>query len=466
MSFKKVLAMLFGLATLSTVPAGVSCSDVQAYPGMQFRVEQSFVDLVTEEFFYELPWIVNDVLAPLVPKEIHLFLGFFQIRNIKVSNFAIDTQRAKFSIDEQQRGIAMKWAQVSNWNIHFECWYILFWPLEYRFIVDIFVKEGNLDNGLSIQADTHTGVPEVNFFNTNFDLGQSYVQFSGDFVIAIIGWFANLLKEPIQLLINELLQPLANFVLNDIIIHEYLNDGIFNIAIESNGKPFDTLVVDATMPQQPVFTKDKMDLFADGAIFFKNHGKHFAPPTTPMRFQLDEQNFQLVFSDFTVNSLVESIMTTQFVQIPVNHHLIQEVTGFELTTTLLFAIVPELFYNYGGRNVSLLITPQSGTSVDFSAAKRNVDVHVETLVDWIVMQDATDAKPAEAFQSRLSLDVDLFLDVNATKFTNISISTLSLTGFIVTKDNLGGSVLADEANIMSRLQTYLYLIEVGINSFL
>jgi hypothetical protein len=268
-----MLAVLFGLATLSAVPVG--SSDIQAYPGMQFRVEQSFVDLVTEQFFYELPSIVNDVVAPLIPKEIRLFLGFFQIRNIKVSNFAIDTQRAKFAIDEHQRGIAMKWATVTNWNIHFECWYVLFWPIEYRFIVDIIVKEGNLDNGLSIQADSHTGAPEVNFFNTNFDLGQTSVHFSGDFVIAIIGWLSNLLKEPIQLLVNEFIQPLANFVINDIIIPDFLNEGMFDIAVESNGKLFDTLVLDATLPQEPVFTADKMDVFADGAVYFKNHGKHF-----------------------------------------------------------------------------------------------------------------------------------------------------------------------------------------------
>ena len=76
MSFKqRVSAVLLGLAALSAVPVG--SSDIQAYPGMQFRVEQSFVDLVTDQFFYELPSIINDVLAPLVPPEIHLFLGFF-----------------------------------------------------------------------------------------------------------------------------------------------------------------------------------------------------------------------------------------------------------------------------------------------------------------------------------------------------------------------------------------------------
>jgi len=43
-------------------------SDLQGYPGVQFRVQQSFLDLVSEEFFYQLPYIVNDVIAPLVPK--------------------------------------------------------------------------------------------------------------------------------------------------------------------------------------------------------------------------------------------------------------------------------------------------------------------------------------------------------------------------------------------------------------
>jgi hypothetical protein len=53
------------------------CSDVQAYAGTQIRVQQTFLDLVKDEFFYELPYIFNDVIAPLVPKEIDLFLGFF-----------------------------------------------------------------------------------------------------------------------------------------------------------------------------------------------------------------------------------------------------------------------------------------------------------------------------------------------------------------------------------------------------
>jgi len=96
MSIKKI----FGLLAILGSAATISASDVQAYPGVQFRVQQSFVDLIAEEFFFQLPYIVNTYINPLLPTEIDLFLGFFKIQDIKLSNFVINTERAKFTIDE------------------------------------------------------------------------------------------------------------------------------------------------------------------------------------------------------------------------------------------------------------------------------------------------------------------------------------------------------------------------------
>ena len=234
----------------------------------------------------------------------------------------------------------------------------------------------------------------------------------------------------------------------------------------SNNKLFDTLVLDATLPQPPVFSADKMDVFADGALYFKNHGKRFAAPTTPMRFQLDEQNFQIVLSSFTINSLVEAILQTEFLHVPVNHHLIAEFFGFELTTTLLFAVIPELFYNYGHKNVSLLVQPISGTTINFSNGKKTAVVHVDALADWFVEQNNNDTKSLNVFTSLLDLDLELSIAVNETKFTNISITSLTMNGFNVTKDNLGGSVKSDEVGILYRLQGLLPVIEVAINHLL
>jgi len=96
----------------------------------------------------------------------------------------------------------MNWGKINSWNIHFTVLYILFWPIEYSFNVDINFKDATLDNGLSLKADPHSGTPVVNFFNTYFKLANSYVQFSGDFVIYIIGWITNFLTVPVQVLVN------------------------------------------------------------------------------------------------------------------------------------------------------------------------------------------------------------------------------------------------------------------------
>jgi len=109
-----------------------------------------------------------------------------------------------------------------------------------------------------------------------------------------------------------------------------------------------------------------MDVFSDGAIYLESKGKKFQPPTTPMRFQLNEDNLQLVLSSFSVNQVVQTVLDTNLLVIPIYHYILRELVGVELTTTLLLPIVPELWYNYGHRNVSLIIKPVTGTQVDFS----------------------------------------------------------------------------------------------------
>lgn len=149
-----------------------------------------------------MPYIFNDIIAPRVPKQINLFLGFVQIRNINISPLKINTTRAKFTIDEGKRGIMMNWAELIDFNIHFEPLAIMIWPIQYGFRVDIDLKNVILDNGLSLDANTRTGSPIVNFFNTQLLLGSSSINFSGDLAIFIIGWLSNILVTPVQILIN------------------------------------------------------------------------------------------------------------------------------------------------------------------------------------------------------------------------------------------------------------------------
>lgn len=159
----------------------------------------------------------------------------------------------------------------------------MIWPIEYSFNVDLNFKEATLDNGLSLKADPHTGRPIVNFFDTYFNLAQSYVSLSGDFVIEIIGWFTNFLKVPVQILVNEFFQPFVNFIINDIIIPLFLENGLLKVNTNINGK-LDTLITDITLPQAPLFYNKTMDVYTDGAIYFASKGRKFSAPTNPMKF--------------------------------------------------------------------------------------------------------------------------------------------------------------------------------------
>ena len=275
------------------------------------------------------------------------------------------------------------------------------------------------------------------------------------------------MKTPIQVLVNEFFQPAVNFAINDIIIPDFLNNGLLEVGVyDSNNKLYDTVVVDATLPQNPNFFNHTMDVFADGALYFKSKGKRLPRPTTPMRFQLDEQNLQFVLSSYSLNQLLETILSTETIVIPINHHTVEELSGFELTTTLLLPIIPELFYNYGSRNLSLALKPLSGTTVSWASSAKETLTHIEILSTWYVHDDATDTKTELVFESILSLDVSLYLDINDTKHVNLKFDKMALSGFNVTLDNLGGSIKSDEANILFRLGGVVSVVEAAINTII
>jgi hypothetical protein len=108
---KKYLLAVLGAAALTLYPLSAKHShephnhhvksDYQAYPGVQLRVQQPFVDLATEELFYVLPHIVNDVLLPLIPTQFKLFFGIVNIHNIYARDFAIDASRGYFALPVQ-----------------------------------------------------------------------------------------------------------------------------------------------------------------------------------------------------------------------------------------------------------------------------------------------------------------------------------------------------------------------------
>jgi len=168
-----------------------------------------------------------------------------------------------------------------------------------------------------------------------------------------------------------------------------------------------------------------MDVFTDGAVFFQSLGRRFVPPASPMRFQLNEDNLQVVLSSFSINQIVETVIATELLAIPIPHHL---TSAIDLSTTLLFAVIPELYYHYGYRNVSMIIKPQFGTAIDWSQKTEKTAVSAKTIVQWVIHDDPnsanrTKATPATeiAFESELDLNLNLDISVNKTKHVALQI---------------------------------------------
>ena len=137
------------------------------------------------------------------------------------------------------------------------------------------------------------------------------------------------------------------------------------------------------------------------------------------------------------------MISTEVLSIPVNHHSVAELFGVELTTTLLFPVIPELFYTYGHRNVSLLIKPLSGTTLDWKNSAEETTVQAKALASWIIHDDPFSLNSTQhtqeygssteiAFNSIMDLNLALGLNINATKHVNFNINSLSLSGFNVT----------------------------------
>lgn len=68
-----------------------------------------------------------------------------------------------------------------------------------------------------------------------------------------------------------------------------------------------------------------------------------------------------------------------------------------------------------------------------------------------------------AFNSIMNLDLALAFSINATKHLNLNIESLSLTGFNVTQDFIGGSVKSDEQGIFYRLSSSMIFIQAALN---
>jgi len=78
----------------------------------------------------------------------------------------------------------------------------------------------------------------------------------------------------------------------------------------------------------------------------------------------------------------------------------------------LFPIIPSLWYNYGTKNVTLVVKPLVGTEIDFLSNHRQTNTSVKVLTSWYVSQDSEDKNMTHSFDAILDLYAYVDLEVN------------------------------------------------------
>ena len=80
------------------------------------------------------------------------------------------------------------------------------------------------------------------------------------------------------------------------------------------------------------------------------------PPSGAMAFIDDiPLDFQFLLSSFSVNSLIQTVIDTDYLQIPVEHDILFDYLGVDITTSFFKVIIPELENTFGNKNLSITI---------------------------------------------------------------------------------------------------------------
>jgi hypothetical protein len=73
--------------------------------------------------------------------------------------------------------------------------------------------------------------------------------------------------------------------------------------------------------------------------------------------------------------VIQTVLNTGAIKIPIKHNILEEAIGRNITTTLLTAIIPELLRTYGNKPVDMLIAPLAGTQIKWSAINQEHELH-------------------------------------------------------------------------------------------
>ena len=133
-----------------------------------------------------------------------------------------------------------------------------------------------------------------------------------------------------------------------------------------------------------------------------------------------------------------------------------------MTTLIMMAIVPELFYTYGDKYLNFEFIPQEGTQLHFSSDNKTVDATIATLANFYVVD--SDNSTTLGFQALLDLEADFNLQIGENNTIQFEFQNMTLTNLNVTIDNCGAK--SDEQGIKTRLNGIILGVEAAVNAYI
>lgn len=299
-------------------------------------------------------------------------------------------------------------------------------------------------------------------YDTAIDFGSSNIKFTDNIILESIGFVLDWLRTPAIWVIDWYLQEITDYIVQEIIVPEVFQHGYVRLPTTAYGE-LSTLVLDFTLPKNPLYNFRSLDVFYDGSIFVEEEGQHLTVPQQALTFQeSDAYDFEAVTTAFSANSIIQAVTKTGIVSIPIEYNLFQSILGFDITTQFFGKIIPQLNATFGNKNVTIVSKVLNATHVHWNKENEETQLHAATLTNFYIVNE--NLTQQLAFSALLNLDLNVTINVAADKSVSLNVEEMDLTSFTVVEDNCNAK--ADEAGIERRVNDLMGTIQESINYLL
>jgi hypothetical protein len=208
--------------------------------------------------------------------------------------------------------------------------------------------------GINIEADLFesNGRPHVQIPFADINIGKLDIHIDGDLGVDILNWLIGLLNGVVKGLIEHTLEQ--EFPKS---ISQAINGALDTLPLEISLLPV-PIEINYKLTESPKVTDTYIDVSSLALFLDKNNPDYNPPIPAPVNipyFDPEGKDIQIMFSDYSINSALNTIYTTGF-----NYTILSEIvpdsSPIKIDTTGLEAFFPGLTAKYGaGKKIDIVV---------------------------------------------------------------------------------------------------------------